>query len=142
MFGPFSRKPDVGDHDKNDRGAGSLDQYAFDLIPSNRHVTMTLAGSNPFQVELERVRSTAGSELEAFIARRTIEQERTDAPVEVRFFVSGRMSGLVGFVPRGLEAAVFEGLSRIEDKGSGRITATIVSTRHGLRVKLLMGTTR
>jgi hypothetical protein len=142
MFGLFAPKADPSGFDKNDVGSGNFNQYAFDLRPTSRHVTMTLAGSNPHQTELERVRSTSGTELEAFIPKRTIEQERTDAPVEVRFFVSSRMSGPVGMVPRGLEAVVFECLSRIEGKGSGRIPAQIVSTRHGLRVKLLTGSTR
>ena len=32
---------------KGDRGAGSFDDYAFDLIPRNKRVTITLAASDP-----------------------------------------------------------------------------------------------
>jgi hypothetical protein len=102
---------------------------------------LQLAGSDPFQDEIARV--AQAHPLEAFISKRTVEEERTDAPVAVRFFVESRMSGPVGYVPRGLEAVVLEAVSRLETAGRNtRIPAEIVKGRHGLRVNLLMGQTR
>ena len=60
----------------------------------------------------------------------------------VRFFTGRRMSGIVGYVPRGLEPAVIEALSRIEDRSNNRIPASIVKKGGQLRVVLLMGDTR
>lgn len=125
---------------KSDAGSGSYKQYKYDLVPANKRVRMRLAGSDPCQDELRRV---ALSEVEAFIAKRTIEEERTDAPVAVRFFVDSRMTSVVGYVPRGLEAVALEAVSRLEKAGrNSRIPAQIVKTRGGLRVDLLMGLTR
>jgi hypothetical protein len=124
----------------NDDGKGKLGQYRYDLIPANARVTMTLAGSNPFQDELAKF-ATSG-ELQAFVATRTVEEERTDAPVAVRVFADSRMSGIVGYVPRGLEAVVFEALARLEKIGKNRIPGTVERTRAGLRFVLLMGKTR
>ncbi|MEP6478257.1 MAG: hypothetical protein ABJB03_02605 [Rhodoglobus sp.] len=125
---------------KSDAGSGSYKQYKYDLVPANKRVTMRLAGSDPCQEELRRV---ALSTVEAFIAKRTIEEERTDAPVAVRFFVDSRMTSIVGYVPRGLEAVALEAVSRLEKTGrNSRIPAQIVKTRGGLRVDLLMGLTR
>jgi hypothetical protein len=82
-------------------------------------------------------------ELQAFVARRTPEEERTDAPLPVRFFVESRMTSIVGFVPPGLEPVVFEAMTRLENAGkSTRIPAEVVSTKHGYRVNLIMGLTR
>ena len=139
----FSRRPVTSDYPKTDSGTGSFDQYAYNLIPKNKRVTLQLAGSDPFQEELSRVAGDAGAELEAFFTKRTIEEERTDAPMPARFFVDSRMSGIVGYVPRGLEPLVLEALSRLESAGrSVRIPATIDKTRNGLRVTLLIGKTR
>jgi hypothetical protein len=60
----------------------------------------------------------------------------------VRFFTGRRMSGIVGYVPRGLEPAVIEALARIEDRSENRIPATIIKKGGQLRVVLLMGDTR
>jgi hypothetical protein len=126
---------------KTDAGKGNLRDYKYDLIPSNRRVTMTLAGSDEFQDEIQRV--AAFSSPLAFIAKRTLEEERTDAPLAVRIFAESRMSGVVGYVPRGLEAVALENVSRLESRGeNGRIPIKIDRTRQGLRVLLLMGLTR
>jgi hypothetical protein len=126
---------------KRDAGAGSFDQYGYDLRPKNARITMRLAGSDPCQEELARV--LGSSSIEAFIASRTSEEERTDAPIVVRLFVEHRMTAAVGFIPRGLEAVALEAVARLERAGvASRIPAAIVKTRHGLRVDLLMGRTR
>jgi hypothetical protein len=139
----FRRAPESSEYPKTDAGTGSFDQYAYNLVPKNKRVTMQLAGSDQFQDELERVRGTGASEFELFFAKRTIEEERTDAPLPARFFADSRMSGIVGYVPRGLEPIVFQALSRLEMAGrSTRIPAEITDTRNGLRVVLLMGRTR
>ena len=62
-----------------DAGSGSLDQYAFNLVPRNGRVTLRLAGSDPCQEEIARVRDSGADSFEAFFAPRTIEEERTDA---------------------------------------------------------------
>lgn len=124
-----------------DAGSGSLNQYRYNLVPNNKRVTLQLAGSDPHQDELARLQ--AAPELQAFISKRTLEEERTDAPVPVRFLVDGRMSTIVGYAPRGMESVVLEALARLESSGrSPRIPAEIVKTRSGLRVNLLMGETR
>jgi hypothetical protein len=140
---PFARKPQAGDYPKSDSGSGSFDDYAFDLVPKSKQTTLGLAGCDPVRDEIARVQSMGTEELQAFIAKRTIEEERTDAPMPVRFFIDSRMTGVVGFVPRGLEPVVLEALSRLEMAGRpSRIPAEIKSTRAGLRVTLLMGKTR
>jgi hypothetical protein len=137
----FRRTGPSSVHPKNDSGTGDWNQYAFDLLPTNRNVTMQLAESSDHQDELAALVDT--EELQAFVPTRTQDEERTDAPVAVRFFVESRMTGVVGLVPRGLEPIVFEAVARLESAGrSTRIPAKIVKTRHGLRVALLMGQTR
>lgn len=139
----FRRAPGSSGYPKTDAGSGSFDQYAYTLVPKNKRVTMQLAGSDPFQDEIARVRDTGAGEFELFFAKRTLEEERTDAPLPGRFFAESRMSGVVGYVPRGLEPIVFQALSRLELAGrSTHIPAEIVSTRNGLRVIVLMGRTR
>ena len=139
----FRRAPESSEYPKTDAGTGSFDQYAYNLVPKNKRVTMQLAGSDQFQDELARVKATGAQEFEVFFAKRTIEEERTDAPLPARFFADSRMSGVVGYVPRGLEPLVFEALSRLDSAGrSTRIPAEIAATRNGLRVVLLMGATR
>ena len=124
----------------SDSGTGKLGDYKYNLVPANKRVTIRLADSDPYQEELA---SLAGEEgLVTFIAARTIEEERTDAPMPVRFFTGRRMSGIVGYVPRGLEPAVIEALARIEDRSNNRIPATIIKRGGKLRVVLLMGDTR
>ncbi|CAN5169932.1 hypothetical protein BH11ACT2_BH11ACT2_05050 [soil metagenome] len=124
----------------NDDGKGKLGHYRYDLIPANSRVTMTLANSGPYQDELAKF--AASGEVQAFIAARSVEEERTDAPVAVRIFADSRMSGIVGFIPRGLEAAAFEALVRLEKVGKSRIPAQVERSRAGLRLVLLMGKTR
>lgn len=139
----FRRTPESSEYPKTDAGTGSFDQYNYNLVPKNKRVTMQLAGSDQYQDEIARVREQGATELDTFFAKRTAEEERTDAPLLARFFTSGRMSGTVGVVPRGLEPLVFEALSRLERAGrSTRIPAQILDTRNGLRVILLMGATR
>ncbi|MCU1425986.1 MAG: hypothetical protein JWM51_2277 [Microbacteriaceae bacterium] len=143
MRNPFARKPQSGDYPKGDAGAGSFDDYAFDLIPKNKQVVVVLAGSEPFRDEIARVESAGSEELQVFIAKRTVEEERTDAAMPVRFFIDSRMTGIVGFVPRGLEPVMLVALGRLEPAGRpSRIPAEIRRTKTGLRVALLMGKTR
>ncbi len=129
-----------GVYSKKDQGAGKLNDYRYNLAPRNGKVFITLAGSDPYQTELAEL---AGEEtLESFIAPRTIEEERTDAPMPVRFFTGRRMTGIVGWVPTGLEPAVIEALGRLEDRSDKRIPVEIVKRKGKLRVNLLMGATR
>lgn len=139
----FRRTPESSEYPKADAGAGSFGQYAYDLAPKNKRVTLQLAGSDQFQDEIARVRGIGSGEFELFFAKRTLEEERTDAPLPGRFFAESRMSGIVGFVPRGLEPVVLQALARLEMASrSTRIPAEIVATRHGLRVVVLIGKTR
>ncbi|MEF2975876.1 hypothetical protein [Subtercola sp. YIM 133946] len=134
---------------KRDSGGGKLGDYGYNMVPKNARVTMQLAGSDPSADVLRDVLGRVGSkgrepvEVEAFVARRTAEEERTDAPILVRLFVDSRMTDVVGWVPRGLEAPVIDALTRLEEAGrTPRIPAAIAPTRHGLRVTLLLGRTR
>lgn len=124
----------------SDSGSGKLGDYKYDLLPANRRVTIRLADSDPYQDELASLIDEEG--LVTFIAARTMEEERTDAPMPVRFFTGRRMSGIVGYVPRGLEPAVVEALTRIEGRSDNRIPARIIKKGGKLRVVLLMGETR
>jgi hypothetical protein len=131
----------TGEFPKHDAGKGSLDDYRFDLTPKSQHTIIRLAGSDPHQ-EAIGLADTA-QQLEAVIARRTAEEERTDAPMPVRLFADGRLIGPVGQVPRGLEGVVNEAISRLEMAGrKPRIPADVRRSRHGLRVELQMGKTR
>lgn len=129
--------------DKNDRGKGSFNQYRYGLAPNNARVRLRLAGSNPYQELLsEIVRSGAGP-LETAISRRSMQQDAQDAPIEVRLFTGSRVSGPVGWVPRGLESIVDEALSRLDINGrKQRIPVEIVRKGGLYRVELLMGQTR
>ncbi|MGE3194395.1 MAG: hypothetical protein AB7K08_13125 [Microbacteriaceae bacterium] len=123
-----------------DLGKGSFDDYAYDLQPKNRRVTMTLAGSDPHQDELRAIVETGDLTAETAISPRTIEQERVDAPIEVRLFTGRRVSGVVGSIPRGLESVIDETLRRLDDQGEKvRIPAEIVGKAGEWRVRLLMG---
>lgn len=129
--------------DRNDRGKGGFGQYRIGLRPNNARVRMRLAGSNPYQAELEQILSTGGSALETAFARRTREEDGADAPIPVRLFTGSRVSGIVGWIPRGLESIVDEALSRLDIAGrKQRIPAVIVRKGGLLRVELLMGQTR
>jgi len=125
----------------DDEGRGNFNNYRYDLAPKNKRVTITLAGSDPFQDEIARVAASGRDRIDTFIAKRTIEEERTDAPLVVRFFVDSRMSQPVGFAPRGLEAIVLETLSRLEGSRNPRIPARIVKQGALWRVDLMMGET-
>lgn len=124
----------------SDSGSGKLGDYRYSLVPANKRVTIRLADSDPYQEELASL--TGEENLQTFIASRTVEEERTDSPMPVRFFTGRRMSGIVGYVPRGLEPAVIEALTRLEDRSNNRIPATIIKKGGKLRVVLLMGDTR
>ena len=125
----------------DDEGRGNFNNYRYDLAPKNKRVTITLAGSDPFQDEIARVAASGRDRIDTFIAKRTIEEERTDAPLVVRFFVDSRMSQPVGYAPRGLEAIVLETLSRLEGSRNPRIPARIVKQGARWRVDLMMGET-
>jgi hypothetical protein len=137
----FRRRGGDPEFPKEDRGSGSLDDYKFNLLPANSRTTMRLAGSDPHQ---DVLRDLVGVDAaETAIARRTAEEERTDAPIVVRLFVEGRIVGPVGRVPRGLEGPVNEALSRLDIAGKKpRIPVEIVATKQGVRVDLQMGETR
>lgn len=128
---------------KTDQGSGSLDDYLYNLVPRNKRVRIQLADSDPCQDALRTVLAQGVTEPEAFIARRSIDDERTDAPTPVRLFVNQRPTPIVGFVPRGLEAPVEAAVARLADSGkSTRMQATIRETKNGLRVELAIGLTR
>ncbi len=128
---------------KSDRGFGSFDDYTFGLAARNKGTTMVLAGSDPHQDELRTIAESGEEKIETAISARTIEQERTDAPIEVRLFTGRRVSGPVGTVPRGLESVVDETLRRLDDAvGKARIPVRIIHKSGRYRVELLMGAVR
>lgn len=128
---------------KDDRGSGSFDDYKYSLLPNNARTTLRLANSTPHQEELQRIVDSGESELTTAVSRRSLEDERTDAPMEIRLFSGSRVSGVVGTVPRGLEPVIDEALSRLESTGKKtRIPASVEKTRTGWRVDLLVGQTR
>jgi hypothetical protein len=138
---PIGSKEAADGYSKTDAGRGKLGDYRYNLIPNNKRVTIQLAGSDAGQEELRAIENEDG--LQCFIAPRTIEEERTDAPLPVRFLTGRRMTGIVGYVPRGLESVVIEAITRLEGSGrSNRIPTEIVSVKGRLRVNLLMGQTR
>jgi hypothetical protein len=113
------------------------------LLPNNGRVRLRLAGSNPFQQELATIVESGASPLETAISRRSQQQEGQDAEIEVRLFTGSRVSGPVGWVPRGLESVVDEALSRLDILGrKQRIPVEIIRKGGQYRVELLMGTTR
>lgn len=135
------RRSEPSDFPKNDAGKGSLDDYKFDLIPKNSRIIIRLAGSDPHQDVLRTLLGV--EEVTTAGGQRTIEEEKSDAPIQVRLFAERRVIGPVGMVPRGLEAPVLEALSRLERAGQPtRIPVDIVETKQGIRVDLLMGKTR
>jgi len=128
---------------KDDRGSGSFNDYKYSLLPNNARTTLRLANSNPHQEELQRIIDSGESELTTAISRRSIEEERTDAPMEIRLFSGSRVTGVVGTVPRGLEPVIDEALSRLESNGKKtRIPTSVEKTRSGWRVDLHVGQTR
>lgn len=127
----------------DDAGRGKLEDYDYSLRPKKSDTVIRLADSDPSQDELQRTVDSGAEEIWGMISRRGIEEERTDAPMPVRLFATGRVSQVVGMVPRGLEAPVDDALVRLSESGKPpRIPAVIVSTKKGLRVDLRMGATR
>ena len=132
--------PDV---ERNDRGKGSFSQYRYGLMPNNPRVRLRLAASNAYQRELQEILDSGASPLETAFSRRSQQEDSVDAPIEVRLFTGTRVSGPVGFIPRGLESIVDEALSRLDlNSRKQRIPAVIVRSGGRLRVELLMGQTR
>ena len=128
---------------KDDRGSGSFDDYKYDLLPTKAGTTLRLANSAPHQNELQRIIDSGESELETAISRRSAEEERTDAPMDIRLFSGSRVTGVVGRIPRGLEPVIDEALGRLDGAGKkARIPASVQKTRSGWRVDLLIGRTR
>jgi hypothetical protein len=137
---PFQRSADPDAPPKSDAGSGKLSDYDYNLSPRNGRVTIRLAKSDGAQDVLAQA---VGSAPEAFIPRRTVEDERVDAPMPVRLFADGRPTGVVGEVPRGLEGAVEAALVRWQEReNKTRLPVAIVKTKSGLRVDLLIGETR
>lgn len=129
--------------DRNDLGKGSLKQYRGVLVPANARVRLRLAGSNPHQGVLREIVESGAAPLETAISRRTQQQEGQDSEIEVRLFTGSRVVGPVGTVPRGMESAVDEALSRLDIAGrKQRIPVEIVRKGGLYRVELLMGATR
>lgn len=128
---------------KTDRGSGSFDDYIGVLVPKNAKVTMRLANSDPFQDELAALAGEDPELLTTATPARTLDEERVDAPIEVRIFSGRRVSGPVGFVPRGLESLYDEAVRRLDGRGAKpRIPVAVVQTKHGYRLDLLMGQTK
>lgn len=142
---PFWSKKESGDLSlpKEDRGKGSFDDYLYDLIPKNRDVTMRLADSTPHQDEIAELADAEADSLFTATPARNLDQERVDAPLEVRVFSGRRVSGVVGVVPRGLESVYDEAVRRLDGRGDKpRIPVAVVQTKQGWRVDLLMGRTK
>ena len=130
-----------------DDGLGSLDDYDYDLRPLKTSIVLRLAGSDEYYDVLAAVidGDVDGGigEVWAMISRRTPEEERTDAPMPVRLMAGGRVSTVVGIVPRGLEAPVDTALGRLTDAGKPpRVSASLVRVKSRLRVELAIGLTR
>lgn len=131
------------DTDRNDRGKGSFSDYRYGLVPNNARVRMRLAGSNPHQSLLGEIVASGATPLETAISRRSQAQDAEDAPIEIRVFTGTRVSGPLGWVPRGLESVVDEALSRLDLTGrKQRIPVEVVRKGGLLRVELLLGRTR
>lgn len=129
--------------DRNDRGKGSFGDYRYGLNPNNARVRMRLACSNPYQDALRELAESGAGPLETAISRRSQQQDAEDAPIEVRLFTGSRVSGPVGWIPRGLESVVDETLSRLDIAGrKQRIPAEIVRKGGLYRVELLIGQTK
>lgn len=141
----FWKKSGPGDESlpKTDRGSGSFDDYVGVLVPKNKKVTIRLANSDPYQDELAALAGEDPEVLSTATPARTLDQERVDAPIEVRVFSGKRVSGVVGVVPRGLESLYDEAVRRLDGRGAKpRIPVAVVQTKHGYRLDLLMGQTK
>ncbi len=131
-----------GRREAPDAGRGSLDDYDYNLRPKKNDVIIRAAESDPCQAEIQRTLDLGADELFAMISRRSQQDEAVDAPMPVRLFGGGRVSGVVGIVPRGMEAPVDDTLGRLLGAVNPRIPVEIVPTKNGLRVDLLIGRTR
>jgi hypothetical protein len=141
----FWKKSGPGDESlpKTDRGSGSFDDYVGVLVPKNKKVTIRLANSDPHQDELAALAGEDPEVLSTATPARTLDQERVDAPIEVRVFSGKRVSGVVGVVPRGLESLYDEAVRRLDGRGAKpRIPVAVVQTKHGYRLDLLVGQTK
>lgn len=129
---------------KDDRGTGSFHDYVGVLVPRNKNVTIRLANSAPHQDELEALAAEDPESLTTATPSRSMEDERVDAPIEVRIFSGRRVSGVVGTVPRGLESVYDEAVRRLDGRGAKpRIPIEVVRTkRNGYRIDLLIGRTK
>ncbi|MBG6107755.1 hypothetical protein [Frigoribacterium sp. CG_9.8] len=128
---------------RNDRGSGSFNDYRYNLLPNSARTTLRLANSAACQDELQRIVDSGEGALETAISRRSLEEERTDAPMDIRLFSGSRVTGVVGTIPRGLEPVVDEALGRLGAAGrKTRIPASVQKTRSGWRVDLFIGRTR
>lgn len=129
---------------KDDRGSGSFDDYIGVLEPKNKNITIRLANSNPHQDELAALAAEDPETLTTATPARSMDDERVDAPIEVRIFSGRRVSGVVGTVPRGLESIYDEAVRRLDGRGAKpRIPVTVVKTkRDGYRLDLLIGQTK
>ncbi len=129
---------------KHDRGSGSFDDYVGVLVPKNKNITIRLAGSDAHQEELAVLAAEPEDSLTTATPARSVDDERVDAPIEVRIFASRRVSGVVGVVPRGLESVYDEAVRRLDGRGDKpRIPVKVVATkRHGYRLDLLIGLTK
>lgn len=142
-MGLFSKSAGDPDLPKADRGRGSFDDYDYNLVAKNKRITLTLADSDPRQDELRTIAESGELTAETAMSPRSIEQERVDAPMEVRLFTGRRVSGVVGVVPRGLESVIDQNLRRLEDRGDKpRIPARITGKSGAYRVVLDMGAIR
>jgi hypothetical protein len=139
----WNRAPADPSLPRDDRGSGSFDDYKYNLLPNSARTTLRLANSAPCQDELQRIIDNGEGELETAISRRSPEEERTDAPMDIRLFSGSRVTGVIGTIPRGLEPVIDEALSRLDGAGrKARIPASVQKTRSGWRVDLLIGQTR
>lgn len=128
---------------KDDRGSGSFDDYVGVLVPKNAKVTIRLANSTPHQGELADLAAEDPESLTTATPARSIDDERVDAPIEVRLFSGRRVSGVVGTVPRGLESIYDEAVRRLDGRGAKpRIPVAVVQTKRGYRLDLLIGRTK
>lgn len=138
-----ARGSDPRGDDRADRGRGTLRDYTYTLVPRFPSTTIRLAASDPCAAEIAEVLAASTGPLEAFVERRHPAEDRVDAPMAVRIHLGDELSGVVGYIPRGLEAVPQELLSRIARRGGReRIPAMVVRTRYGLRVDLLVGRVR
>ena len=139
----WNRAPADPSLPRDDRGSGSFDDYKYNLLPNSARTTLRLANSARCQDELQRIIDNGEGELETAVLRRSPEEERTDAPMDIRLFSGSRVTGVIGTIPRGLEPVVDEALSRLDGAGrKARIPVSVQKTRSGWRVDLLIGQTR